>query len=77
METIQVVLDSELLRAADGAARRARVNRSALIREALREHLRELRRREAEARDRRGYQQHPQPSDEVESWEGAASWPGR
>ncbi len=59
METIQVVLDSELLRAANGAARRARVNRSALVREALREHLKRLRQREVEARDRRGYREHP------------------
>jgi metal-responsive CopG/Arc/MetJ family transcriptional regulator len=77
METIQVVLDSELLRAANGAAKRARVNRSALIREALREHLRYLRRREVEARDRRGYQEHPQASGEVAVWEAAASWPER
>jgi metal-responsive CopG/Arc/MetJ family transcriptional regulator len=36
METIQVVLDSKLLRAADRAARRSRLNRSALVRAALR-----------------------------------------
>jgi metal-responsive CopG/Arc/MetJ family transcriptional regulator len=39
METIQIVLDKPLLEAADRAARRARKNRSALVREALREHL--------------------------------------
>ena len=39
MQTIQVVLEEKLLRDADRAARRVRVNRSALIREALREHL--------------------------------------
>jgi metal-responsive CopG/Arc/MetJ family transcriptional regulator len=32
METIQVVLDSKLLRATDVAARRTKLNRSALIR---------------------------------------------
>jgi metal-responsive CopG/Arc/MetJ family transcriptional regulator len=32
MQTIQVVLDPELLRAADRTARRIKVNRSALIR---------------------------------------------
>jgi len=37
METIQVVLDKKLLRAADAAARRTRRNRSALVRDALRE----------------------------------------
>ena len=38
METIQAVLDAKLLQAADRAARRAKRNRSALIRDALREH---------------------------------------
>jgi metal-responsive CopG/Arc/MetJ family transcriptional regulator len=43
METIQVVLDSKLLKAADFAAKRRKVNRSALIREALQQHLKRLR----------------------------------
>ena len=42
VETIQVVLDSELLEATNGAAKRARVNRSSLIREALREYIKRL-----------------------------------
>ena len=73
METIQVVLDSALLRAADGAAKRARINRSALIRDALREHLRRLRTHELEKRDREGYARHLGSSHET--WEGEASWP--
>ncbi len=75
METIQVVLDSKLLHAIDGAAKRARVNRSALVRKALREHLEHLRRQDLEARDRRGYQQHPDKLDEVLEWESGAAWP--
>jgi metal-responsive CopG/Arc/MetJ family transcriptional regulator len=39
METIQIVLDKNLLQAADQAARRTKQNRSALVREALRKHL--------------------------------------
>ena len=77
MEIIQVVLDSALLRATDGAARRARVNRSALVREALREHLKRLETRELEARDRRGYQEHAGASTEVADWERVAAWPDR
>jgi len=77
METIQVVLDSELLRATNGAAKRARVNRSSLIREALREHLKSLRTREIEARDRRGYQKRPDAAGNVAAWERVASWPQR
>jgi metal-responsive CopG/Arc/MetJ family transcriptional regulator len=41
-ETIQVVLDLKLLKATDRAAHRSKVNRSALIRDALRDHLRRL-----------------------------------
>ena len=42
METIQVVLDAKLLKAADVAAKRQKVNRSALIRQALEQHLKRL-----------------------------------
>jgi metal-responsive CopG/Arc/MetJ family transcriptional regulator len=77
METIQVVLDTELLRAIDGAAKRGRVNRSALVRKALREHLKRLKAQDLEARDRRGYQQCPEKPVETEIWEKAAAWPER
>ena len=75
METIQVVLDSKLLNAANLAAKRLRVNRSALIRQALEQHLKHLRELELEARDRRGYRAHPQREEEFRIWEEAASWP--
>ncbi len=77
METIQVVLGSTLLRATDGAARRARVNRSALVREALREYLKRLETRELEARDRAGYEEHPDVCTEAADWERVAAWPKR
>jgi metal-responsive CopG/Arc/MetJ family transcriptional regulator len=77
METIQVVLDAELLRVTNGAAKRARVNRSSLIREALREYLERLQAREIEARDRRGYERRPDSVRSAEMWERAASWPER
>ena len=75
METIQIVLDAKLLRAADIAARRQQVNRSALIRQALREHLRRLREVDLEERDRRGYQAQPQRLEEYLPWEETAAWP--
>jgi metal-responsive CopG/Arc/MetJ family transcriptional regulator len=77
METIQVVLGSTLLRATDGAAKRARVNRSALVREALREYLKRLETRELEIRDRTGYEEHPDASAEAANWEQVAAWPER
>ena len=75
METIQVVLDARLLKAADQAAKRQKKNRSALIREALQEHLRRLRLADMEERDRRGYEAHPQRSEEYLPWENVAVWP--
>ena len=73
METIQVVLDKKLLQAADQAARRTKRNRSALIRDALREHLRQLESRARELRDREGYAREPQRAGEL-AWEREAAW---
>ena len=75
METIQVVLDKKLLKAADLAAKRYELNRSALIRQALDRHLKYLHELESEDRDRRGYLAHPQREEEFRIWEDAASWP--
>jgi metal-responsive CopG/Arc/MetJ family transcriptional regulator len=73
---IQVVLDAKLLKAADAAAKERKVNRSALIRHALAEHLRRLHELELEEQDRRGYLARPQREDEFRIWEDAAAWPG-
>ncbi len=75
METIQVVLDTKLLKAANVAAKRQKVNRSALIRQALQEHLARLRVLDLEERDRRGYQAQPQRTEEYRPWEETAAWP--
>jgi metal-responsive CopG/Arc/MetJ family transcriptional regulator len=75
METIQVVLDKELLRAADRAVRKMKVNRSALMRDALREHLRRLEILAREDRDREGYARQPQIGDDQRAWEAEAAWP--
>jgi metal-responsive CopG/Arc/MetJ family transcriptional regulator len=75
METIQVVLDPGLLRATEHAARRTKVNRSALIREALRAHLKQLRIQELEERDRKGYQAGRKAAEDLSGWEPEAVWP--
>lgn len=75
METIQVVLDEKLLKATDKAAKKEKVNRSALIRQALEEHLKRLSIRDLEERDRRGYEAKPQRKEEYQRWEEAAVWP--
>jgi len=75
METIQIVLDKRLLHATDQAARRTKRNRSALVRDALREHLRKLEVRAQEERDRQGYSRQGHASDEPLVWEAEAAWP--
>jgi metal-responsive CopG/Arc/MetJ family transcriptional regulator len=75
MEIVQIVLDKKLLQAADQAARRTKRNRSALVRDALREHLRSLEMRAKEDRDRQGYSRKPQIRDETLAWEAEAAWP--
>lgn len=74
METIQIVLDKKLLEAADQAARQTKQNRSALVRDALRGHLRQLSVKALEERDRKGYSKRPQ-HDELSAWEAEAEWP--
>jgi metal-responsive CopG/Arc/MetJ family transcriptional regulator len=75
VETIQVVFDPKLLRATDRAARRMKRNRSALIREAVRQHLRRLEIRELEQRDRGGYECSPLADEDSSVWESEATWP--
>ncbi len=75
MENIQVILTSALLRAVDGAAKHARMNRSSLISEALHQYPKGLAMGELEARDSAGYRQHPDVSTEASDWERLAAWP--
>ena len=76
MATIQVVIDERLLRAADRAAKRHKVNRSRLMRTALQEHLVRLRRLEMEEAERRGYERYPEDLREGAFWAKVAAWPG-
>jgi metal-responsive CopG/Arc/MetJ family transcriptional regulator len=75
MEIIQIVVDKKLLEATDQAARRTHRNRSALVRDALREHLRCLAMRAKEERDRRGYVRRPEATEDSRVWETEAQWP--
>lgn len=75
MEVVQIVLDKGLLQAADQAARRTKTNRSALVRDALREHLHRLDIRAKEERDRLGYSKKRNGRDDALAWEAEAAWP--
>lgn len=74
VEKIDIVLDRELLKAVDRAARSAKQSRSELVREALREHLRRMEIRALEDREREAYRMQPQTRDE-KIWEKVAVWP--
>jgi hypothetical protein len=70
------VIDEKLLRASDPAAKKAKLNRSELVRLALREHLQGEQILEAEQRDQRGYEKLPQSEPTEDSgWEAEAVWP--
>jgi metal-responsive CopG/Arc/MetJ family transcriptional regulator len=75
MQTIQVVVEEELLRSADRAARHLKVNRSSLIRDALREHLRRLSIADLERREREAYARTPDDPAEFAAWDKVAAWP--
>jgi metal-responsive CopG/Arc/MetJ family transcriptional regulator len=74
MEIVQIVLDKRLLTATDQAAKRTKRNRSALVRDALREHLRRLELRASEERDRQGYSRRSQDDADAQGWEAEAMW---
>ena len=75
MQTVQIVLGKDLLRATDRAARRRHVNRSALVGEVLQEYLRRLATGERERCDRDGYQSRPLGLGEFSVWDKVAAWP--
>jgi len=75
MSTSQVVADKPLLRDTDKVAKQSVINRLALIREALCEHLKRSHLRELEKRDREGYQRRPDTGEDLDLWENVAAWP--
>ena len=75
METIQIVLEEALLKAADRAARKLKTNRSALFRDALRAHLKRLGTLEREKADQQGYLKYPESLDAPARWDKVADWP--
>ena len=70
-----MVLEADLLKAADKAVRKLKTNRSALFREALREHLKRIESAEREKRDREGYERYPDLVDQPAVWDRVADWP--
>ena len=71
------VIEEDLLRSADRVARRLKVNRSALIRDALRGHLQRLRTEDLERLEREAYERTPDDPAKFAAWDGVAAWPGK
>ena len=68
-------IDAQLLRSCDRAAKESKLNRSELVRLALREHLQRLRILESELREQHGYEMIPQSNAREFVWEAEAVWP--
>ena len=74
MQTIQIVLDESLLKAADREVKRRRTNRSQLFRLALQELLRRSAIKADEDRERDAYQRVPEGAEMV-AFEKVTAWP--
>jgi metal-responsive CopG/Arc/MetJ family transcriptional regulator len=75
MKPIQVLLDERLIDELDRAARRARLDRSKIVRTALVKWLADERRRHREGQLRRGYERRPDDREDLTLWESIQSWP--
>jgi hypothetical protein len=75
METIQDRHRFET--SGSGGSRREaeKINRSALFRDALREHLKRLRTEALEEREKKSCEAHPDTEEDWDVWEREAAWP--
>jgi len=74
MQTIQIVLEESLLKAADREVKRLKTNRSRLFRLALQEHLRRSAIKADEEIERAAYGKIPEGTEMV-AFEKVAAWP--
>ena len=74
MTTIQMTLDERLLKEVDGAVKRLRTTRSALIRDSIRQYLKTLHVSPLEAHDREAYKRKPVKPGEFDVWEAEQVW---
>ena len=76
MQTIQVVVEADLLQEADLAAKKHNMNRSALIRDALRDHLKRMRTLDLEEEECLAYQRIPASREDEVALVEIATWAG-
>ena len=75
MKAIQITIDAPLLKRLDADPKTQARGRSAVVRTALKEHLRARREHQIAAAYRRGYQAEAGLGDEYAGWEDQGVWP--
>lgn len=75
MRPIQILMDEKQLEALDREATRLGLDRSKLMREAVRRFLVKLVREKHEARYLESYRRKPQQAREVREWSKVQAWP--
>ena len=74
MKTIQMTIDEQLLSEVDKAVRELDTNRSAFLRDALRQALKQLEIAEMERQQIEGYKSHPVEPGEFDVWLDEQHW---
>lgn len=74
MKTIQITIEDTLLTDVDTTIKKLRSNRSAFIRESLKESLAKMRTQEREEQYRRGYEKYPVKKGEFDVWKDKQCW---
>lgn len=74
MKTIQITINEPLLIQVNDAIKELGMTRSAFIRDALQQALRQLEITKLERKHKIGYAQHPVSPDEFDIWEAEQSW---
>ena len=74
MKTIQITIDEELLNSVDQVVDQVGATRSAFVRTALEQALRQWQTRQLEAEHAAGYQRHPVAPGEFDEWESEQHW---
>lgn len=74
LRTIQMTIDETLLEEVDSTSVQLGTNRSAFIREALRQALERFRTAELERQHAAGYARHPVEPGEFDVWQAEQAW---
>lgn len=72
--TVQMTLDSELVREVDKVSRRLKTSRSAFTRDALQRALGRIKELELEQAHREGYRRYPARKNEFGGWHREHAW---